>query len=89
MIKLWRKRHLFAEVKITTFKSLAISKKVYLALLTIVLKNVIKELNEIKKNFLCSNKICKTEHGYACNDSKNESLKNVDIELKIALLNCS
>ena len=38
VIKLWRMRHLSLEGKITIFKSLAISKIVYLALLTIVPK---------------------------------------------------
>ena len=44
VIKLWRMRHLSLEGKITIFKSLAISKIVYLALFTIVPKNVIFEL---------------------------------------------
>ena len=47
VIKLWHMRHLSQEDKITTFKSLAISKIVYLALLTIVPKNMIEKLNEI------------------------------------------
>ena len=47
VIKLWRMRHLSLEGKITIFKSLAISKIVYLALLTIVPKNVNFELKEI------------------------------------------
>ena len=51
-IKLWRMRHLSLEGKITIFKSLAISKIVYLALLTIVPKNVIFELKEIQNKFL-------------------------------------
>ena len=42
--------------KITTFKFLGISKIVYLALLTIVPKNNIKEMNEIQENFVWSNK---------------------------------
>ena len=75
VIKLWRMRHLSLEGKITIFKSLAISKIVYLALLTIVPKNVIFELKEIQNKF--------------CNDYKNGGLKNVDIELKIISLKCS
>ena len=42
VIKLWRMRHLFLESKITIFKSLALSKIVYLALLTIVPKSIIE-----------------------------------------------
>ena len=52
VIKLWQMRHLSLEGKITIFKSLAISKIVYLALLTIVQKNVIFELKEIQNKFL-------------------------------------
>ena len=55
VIKLWRMRHLSLEGKITIFKSLALSKVVYLAVLTIVLKSIIEELNEIQKKFLWSN----------------------------------
>ena len=56
VIKLWHMRHLSLEGKITIFKSLAFSKIVYLALLTIVPKNIIKELNQIQKKVLWSNK---------------------------------
>ena len=56
VIKLWRMRHLSLEGKITIFNSLAISKIVYLALLTIVPKNVIFELKEIQNKFLWSSK---------------------------------
>ena len=47
VIKLWLMRHLSLEGKTNIFKSLAISKIVYLALLTIGPKNIIEELNEI------------------------------------------
>ena len=49
-------RHLSLEGKITMIKSLALSKIVYLALLTIVPKSIIEELNEIQKKFRWSNK---------------------------------
>ena len=48
-IKLWRMRHLSLESKITIFKFLALSKTVHLALLIIVRKNIIEQLNEIQK----------------------------------------
>ena len=56
VIKLWLMRHLSLEEKMTIFKSLAISKIVYLALLTIIPKNFIFELKEIQNKFLKSNK---------------------------------
>ena len=77
------------EGKITIFKSLAISKIVYLALLTIVPKNDIFELKEIQNKFLWSNKKSKIKHLTLCNDYKNGGLKNVDIELTIISLKCS
>ena len=89
VVKLWRMRHLSLERKITISKSLALSKIVYLALLTIVPKSIIEELNEIQKKFLCSNKKCKIKHGTLCNDYKNGGLRNVDINLKIVALKCS
>ena len=66
VIKLWRMRHLSLEGKITIFKSLALSKIVYMALLTIVPKSIMEELNEIQKKFLWSNKKCKIKHGTLC-----------------------
>ena len=48
-------RHLPLENKTTTFKSLAISKILYLALLTIAPKNIIED-PEIQKKFIWSNK---------------------------------
>ena len=89
VIKLWRMRHLSSEGKITIFKSLAIFKIVYLALLTIVPKTVVFELKEIQNEFPWSNKKSKIKHSTLCNDYKNEGLKNVDIELKIISLKCS
>ena len=56
------------EAKITTFNSLAICKLAYLALLAIVPKNIMEELNEIQKKFLWSHKRCKIKHGTVCND---------------------
>ena len=53
----------------------------HLALLTIVPKNNIEELNEIQEKFLWSNKKSKIKHGTLCNDHKSAGLKNVDINL--------
>ena len=80
--------NLFLAGKITIFKSLALSKIVYLALLTIVPKSIIEELNETQKTFLWSNKKRKIKHGTLCNDYKNGGLKNGEINLKIVLLKC-
>ena len=89
VIKLWRMRHLSLVGKITIFKPLALSKIVYLPLLTIVPKSIIEVLNKIQKKFLWSNKKCKIKHGTLCNDYKNGGLRNVDINLKIVSVKCS
>ena len=52
VLKLWRMRRLSPEGKIIVFKSLAISKFVYLSLLTNVRNNIVEELIKIQKNFL-------------------------------------
>ena len=57
VIKIWSMRHLSLEGKIATSKSLAISKIVHFALLTILNKNIVEELNETSRKFLWSNKI--------------------------------
>ena len=57
VIKLWSMRLLSLEDKITTSKSLAISKREHSALITIVHKNIVEELNETPRKFLWSNKI--------------------------------
>ena len=58
----------------------------HLALLTIVTKTIIKELNETQEKFLWPNKKSKIKHGTLCNNYKNGGLKNVDINLKIVSL---
>ena len=61
----------------------------YLALLTIVPKSIVEELNKIQKKFLWSNQRRKIKHGTLRNDYKIGGLKNVDINLKIVSLKCS
>ena len=52
VIKLWCMEHFSLEGKVTAFKTFAISKIVYMALLTNLSHNVIEELNKIQKKFL-------------------------------------
>ena len=51
VIKLWCIRKLSLESKVTTFKSLTISKIVSLEIITHVPSTVTEELNQIQKNF--------------------------------------
>ena len=83
VIRLWWMRKLILEGKITIFKSLAISKIVYLALLTTILNSVIEELKQIQKMLLRWNKKPKIKHYITnqmlCNKCKDGGLKNTDI----------
>ena len=89
VLKLWRMRHLTLEGKITVFKSLAISKIVYLALLTPVPNVVIEELKQIQKTFLWGKNKPKIKNDTLCNNYNRGGLKNADITLKIVSLKCS
>ena len=89
VLKLWRMRHLTLEGKITVFKSLAISKIVYLALLTPVPNVVIEELKQIQKTFLWGKNKPKIKNDTLCNNYNGGGLKNADITLKIVSLKCS
>ena len=74
--------------KITVFKSSAFSKIKYFVL-TLLLKNIIKELKHIQKKLLWSNKKVKIKHHTLCNDYKDGDFKSVDIVHKINALKCT
>ena len=79
VIKLWRMRHLSLEGKIIIFKSLAVSKIVYLALITLITNSF---LIQIQKTFLWGNKRSKIKHDTLCNNFNEGGLKNLDIKHK-------
>ena len=79
-------RHLSLEGKITIFKSLAISKIVYLALLTLIPNSFLEELEQIQKTFLWGNMRTKIKHDTLCNNFKEGGLKNVDVTHKFSAL---
>ena len=57
VLKLWRMRQLTIEGRIVIFKTLAISKIAYLALLTNIPNIIIDELEKIQKTFIWNNSI--------------------------------
>ena len=71
------------------FKTLAISKIVYLALITNVPKVIVEELQKIQKKFLWQNSRPKIKHKTLSNTFETGGLKNVDINLKVISLQCS
>ena len=82
-------RNLTLEGRIVVFKTLAISKIVFLALLTKIPHQVVKELEKIQKSFLWKDSTPKIRHETTCKDYKDGGLKNVDISYKIVSLQCS
>ena len=89
VLKLWRMRNLTLEGKITIFKTSAISKIIYLSLVTNVPTQIIKELNKIQKEFIWNGSNPKIKHSTLCNKYENGGLKNVDILSKVISLQCS
>ena len=79
------------EGKIIVFKTLAISKIVFLSLISKVLTEIINELERIQKKFsafLWPSKP-KIKNETLCSDFKHGGLKNVNIQKKIISLQCS
>ena len=72
---------LLLEGRINIFKTLAISKIVYLPFLTVIPNSLIEELPKILKMFIW--------HSSLFNNLENGGLKHVDISSKIIKLQCS
>ena len=81
-------RRLTLEGKIIVFKTLAISKIVFLSLISKVPTEIISELERIQKTFLWPSKP-KIKNETLCSDFKHGGLKNVNIQKKIIRLQCS
>ena len=62
VLRLWRMRNLTTEGKVLVFKSLAISKVVYLSLVTTVPHAMINQLSNIQKSFIWNRKNPKIKH---------------------------
>ena len=77
------------EGKITIFKTLALSKVVYLAVLTVVSNHMINELIKIQTNFIWKNTPAKIKYKILILDHKQSCLKCVDVTFKIISLSCS
>ena len=89
ILKLWRMRNLSIEGKIVVFKTLAISKFVYLALLTIIPDHITDEVTKIQKSFIWHDSSPKIKHETLRMEVKAGGLKNVDIRFKFVSLQCS
>ena len=84
VLKVWRMRRLTLEGKIMVFKTLAISKIVFLSLISKVSTEIISQLEKILWPYKP-----KIKNETLCSDFKHGGLKNVNIQKKIISLQCS
>ena len=77
------------EGKITIFKTLALSKIVYLTLITSFSEQLIEEIQRIQKAFIWNNLTTRIIHKSLCISFEEGGLKNVDINSKTENLQCS
>ena len=82
-------RALTLEGKILIFKTLGISKIVYLSLIIIVPNSILEEIQKIQKSFLWYSSKPKINHKTLCNTFQDGGLKNVDVKSKVISLQCS
>ena len=83
VLKLWRFRNLTLEGKITIFKTLVISKIVFLLHVMIISTEIIISIEKMQKEFLWNGKCPKIKHQNICSNYEMGGLKNVDIKSKI------
>ena len=81
-------RSLTLEGKVIVFKTFAISKIVYLSMMIKVPTEIIVELKKIRKQFIWPTKP-KIKNETISSNFKDGDLKNVDINKKIAIFQCS
>ena len=88
-LNVWMTRALTLEGKILIFKTLGISKIVYLSLIIIVPNSILEEIQKIQKSFLWYSSKPKINHKTLCNTFQDGGLKNVDVKSKVIILQCS
>ena len=89
IFRMWRQRDLTLEGKIVIFKTLALSKFVFLAQVLSIPNEITTTIQRIQREFLWNSSNVKIKHETICNDFQNGGLKNVDIPSKISSLQCS
>ena len=77
-------RNLTLEGKTIVFKTLASSKISRLCLASVVSKQIIKEIENVQKNFLWNRSTPKIKHSALCNYFATGGLRDVDINTEIA-----
>ena len=89
VLKIRRMRNLPLEGKKIVFKTLAFSKIVHLYFTSVVPKQIIGEIENIQKNFLWDQSFPKIKHSTLCDSFATGFLRIIDINMKIASLECS
>ena len=89
VLRFWNSRLLFSEGRIIIFKTLAISKIVYLVFLTVIPNSLIEELQKLQKTFIWHCSHPNISHKTLCNNFENGGLKHVNISSKSINLQCS
>ena len=82
VLRFWNRKILSLEGKIIIFKTLAISKTVCLAFLTVIPNSLIEKLQRIQKSFIWHSSRPKISHKTLYNNFENGGLKHVDISSK-------
>ena len=89
VLKIWNIRNLTLSGNITIFKTLAISKIVYISYLSNVPSAILDYLEIIHKKFIWRNKKPKIKHSTLISDYCDGGLKDIDIRSKIKALHLS
>ena len=85
-INMWGCRGLTLAGRILIFKSLALSKVLYTCKMTNFTKDFIKQLEDLRKNFIWNGKRPKLKHSTLITDYVDGGYKDVDIETKLSSL---
>ena len=84
VIRAWEPRGLSLAGKILVFKTLAVSKLLYVCTFKNPSTQIIESLNSIQKKFIWSKKRPKIKHSTLIADYKDGGYKDIDIETKIS-----
>ena len=85
-LKMWNFRELTLAGKIQIFKSLSLSKAVYVCTMTSPSRLFLDQLNHLKRNFMGGGKSAKIKHSTLIGSYAEGSYKDVDIESKFKSL---
>ena len=89
VVQTWKWRNLTISGKISIFKSLALSKTIFVSFLSNIPNCIIERLEKIQKEFLWGVKRAKIKHSALINTLENGGLKCTDIKSKIKALQLS